>query len=171
MQLKSIVYNIKSGSNTVAWYSGELSEDYNTFRSSEAPLPEYYAILREIGRKIWNDYLQFSDNEVSFELKEKQMNSVAVVKMQWQHPSEIKDVQYYIKATLLYHQAAGKDILIRIPKISVLSHGGQGVKPEELHQQYAADAEMERLLEQMNDQGMRYAMGERAQTVLPGMEK
>lgn len=57
MQLKSIAYNIKSGSNTVEWYSGELSEDYNTFRSSEPPLPEYYAILWEIGRKIWNDYL------------------------------------------------------------------------------------------------------------------
>ena len=51
MQLKQIAYSLSNNSLTVSWLSGDEDEDFNSFRSSEAPVPE-------LGVKVWRDYLK-----------------------------------------------------------------------------------------------------------------
>lgn len=170
MRLKSISYNVKNATLTVAWHSGELEEDYNSFRSSEAAVPEFYTIMMQIGRKIWNHYLNLSENGIKFELKEKQRN-VAVVRMAWRHPTEIKDVKYFVKMSLVYMQSKLYYIPISLPKIAVLAYRDEKMKDSQLHEMYFADPELESLLQKMEERGLAYAMGERAQGVIPGMEK
>ncbi|MBR4908818.1 MAG: hypothetical protein IKZ43_07395 [Acidaminococcaceae bacterium] len=170
MYLKSIFYNVKNATLEVAWFSGDNEEDYNRFRSSEPAVPEFYQTLMELGRKIWNQYLNLSERGITFELSKIRKN-VAVVRIVWQHPTEVKDVLYAVKMGLVYRQSEKIAIPLPLPKISILVHRDEKMTVEQLRENYYADPELQAMLEKMEKLGLSYAMGERAQVVLPGMEK
>ena len=153
----------------MAWYSGEMEEDYNCFRSSEPALPEFYATLMELGKKIWNDYMNMREQGITFELS-KQRRNVAIVRMVWSIPAEIKDVAYSVKMGLVYRQSERIVIPIPLPKVDVLVHFDEKITEEELRSMYCADKQLVNLFEKMKQLGLGYAMGERAQQTIPGME-
>lgn len=170
MLLKHIFYNIKNNTLQVAWYSGEMEEDYNCFRSSEPALPEFYATLMELGKKIWNDYMNMREQGITFELS-KQRRNVAIVRMVWSIPAEIKDVAYSVKMGLVYRQSERIVIPIPLPKVDVLVHFDEKITEEELRSMYCADKQLVNLFEKMKQLGLGYAMGQRAQQTLPGMDE
>jgi hypothetical protein len=170
MLLKQIFYNIKNNTLQVAWYSGDVEEDYNCFRSGEPAVPEFYATLMELGKKIWNDYMKLREQGIKFELS-KQRRNVAIVRMVWSRPAEIKEVAYSVKMGLVYRQSDKIAIPIPLPKVDVLVHYDDKITEENLRSMYCADKQMIQLLEKMKQLGLGYAMGERAQQTLAGMDE
>jgi hypothetical protein len=124
----------------------------------------------ELGRKIWNQYLNLSERGITFELSKIRKN-VAVVRIVWQHPTEVKDVLYSVKMGLVYRQSEKIAIPLPLPKISILVHRDEKMTVEQLRENYNADPELQAMLEKIEKLGLSYAMGERAQMELPGMEK
>lgn len=169
MLLKQIAYGLSNNSLTVAWLSGEVNEDFNSFRSSEAAVPEFYQAMRDLGVKVWRDYLKMQVDNLNFDVKDP-LNNVAIIKLRWRRPAEIKDVAYFVSMHLLYHQKPGVNVSMGLPVVRVPFHRDEKDKEETLREDYWADKELEQLLVRMEELGLAYAMGERAQQTLPGME-
>lgn len=169
MLLKQIAYRLSNNTLTVAWLSGDADEDYNSFRSSEAPVPEFYQAMRDLGVKVWRDYLKMQVDNLNFDVKDP-LNNVAIIKLKWRRPAEIKDVAYFVSMHLLYHQKPGVNVSMGLPVVRVPFHRNDNDKEETLREDYWADKELEQLLMRMEEKGLAYAMGERAQLTLPGME-
>lgn len=170
MLLKQIAYGLNNNSLTVSWLSGEVNEDYNSFRSSEAAVPEFYQAMRDLGVKVWRDYLKMQVDNLNFDVKDP-LNNVAIIKLRWRRPAEIKDVAYFVSMHLLYHQKPGVNVSMGLPVVRVPFHRDEKDKEETLREDYWADKELEQLLVRMEERGLAYAMGERAQQTLPGMEE
>ena len=170
MILKQIALSLKNNSLTVSWLSGEANEDYNSFRSSETPVPEFYLAMRDLGVKVWRDYLKMRLDDLNFDVKDP-LNNVAIIKLKWRRPAEIKDVAYFVSMHLLYHQKPGVNVSMGLPVVRVPFHRDENEKEETIREDYWADKELEQLLNRMEECGLAYAMGERAQQMLPGMEE
>ena len=161
MLLKQIAYRLSNNTLTVAWLSGDADEDYNSFRSSEAAVPGFYQAMRALGIKVWRDYLKMQVDNLNFDVKDP-LNNVAIIKLKWRRPAEIKDVAYFVGMHLLYHQKPGVNVSMGLPVVRIPFHRNENDKEETLREDYWADKELEQLLLRMEEKGLAYAMGERA---------